>query len=68
MGVTFPTGNTQLIIVPDDDTEARYTVPPAITDALGPSTILWSWDKLRVYMRQSLWTNMQEAQKLFVNK
>jgi hypothetical protein len=54
----------KVIIVPDDDAEAR-DIPPGILAMLGPDTVLMSNDSLRMYVRASQWKNYQAGAKLF---
>jgi len=58
-------GDVQVMVVPDDDTEAvRRGYAPGILAMLGPDTTLMSNDSLRCYMRASHWENMKDSFKL----
>ena len=53
-----PIGGVQVIIVPDNNVDAR-NVPPGILAMLGPNDVLVSNDSLRMYVRASHWENMK---------
>ena len=55
-----PLGGVQVIVVPDDNKDAR-NIPPGILAMLGPDTVLMSNDSLRCYVRQSHWEAMKEG-------
>ena len=56
---------TQVIVVPDDDAEARRIgIPPGIIAMLGPTTVLNSNDSLRVYIRASQYKAMEAGHEL----
>jgi hypothetical protein len=61
-----PVDGINVIVVPDDDAEAK-NVPPGILAMLGPSTVLMSNDSRRCYMRKTHWEGMKDSFKL-VNK
>jgi hypothetical protein len=56
-------GDVQVIVVPDDDKDARG-IPPGILAMLGPDTTLMSNDSLRCYMRKTHWEKMKDSFKL----
>jgi hypothetical protein len=58
-----PIDGMQVIVVPDDNKEAR-NVPPGILSMLGPDTVLMSNDSRRCYMRKTHWENMKDSFKL----
>jgi hypothetical protein len=56
-------GGVQVIVVPDDDTDAtKY--PPGILAMLGPDTVLMSNDNKRMYIRETHWGKMKDSFKL----
>ena len=55
----MPFGNVTVIVVPDDNKDAR-NIPPGILAMLGPDVVLMSNDLLRAYVRQSHWDSMKE--------
>ena len=57
-----PIGGVQVIVVPDDNVDAR-NIPPGILAMLGPDTVLMSNDSLRCYMRKTHWDAMNGSFK-----
>jgi hypothetical protein len=58
--IEMPLGSVQVIVVPDDNADAR-NIPPGILAMLGPDTVLVSNDSLRMYVRQTHWEKMKES-------
>jgi hypothetical protein len=59
----MPFGNTQVLVVPDDDKDSK-NYPPGILAMLGPNDVLMSNDSLRMYIRQSHWDKIKSSFKL----
>jgi hypothetical protein len=55
-----PVGGVQVIVVPDDNAEARG-IPPGILAALTPNAVIMSNDSLRMYVRASHWEAMKQG-------
>ena len=54
----------QVIVVPDDDTVAgllRPSIPSGILKMLDQTNVLMSNDNLRMYVRATVWKNMQAS-------
>ena len=56
-------GGVQVIVVPDDDAEAR-NIPPGILSMLTQDSVLMSNDSLRMYVRHTKWDAMKDSFKL----
>ena len=55
-----PIGGVQVIIVPDEDVDAK-SIPPGILAMLGPHDVLVSNDSLRMYVRKTHWESMKDS-------
>lgn len=56
---------THVIVVPDDNAAAaKLQIPPGIVATLGPNMIYMSGDNMRMYVRKTMYENMQASAKL----